>query len=200
MEVINNNQKTEKHRLIILTDMENEHDDSQTMVRLLMYANEIDIEGLIAVTSRWLQHEVFPESITYRVNAYGIVRKNLQKHADGWPTEESLLNLVASGQIGYGMEVVGDGKSTTGSDLIIKAVDKDDERPVYFAINAGANTLAQAIWDVRRTRTQVEVKKFISKICVYDDAGQMMPAPGFTTSSPIFLYAKSNTGLFPLWS
>ncbi len=44
----------ERHRLVILTDMENEPDDSQTMVKLLMYSNEIDIEGLIAVSSRWL--------------------------------------------------------------------------------------------------------------------------------------------------
>lgn len=42
----------ETHRLIILTDMENEPDDAQTMVKLLMYSNELDIEGLIATTSR----------------------------------------------------------------------------------------------------------------------------------------------------
>src|ERR1035437_8968346 len=41
---------SENHRMIILTDMLNEPDDSQTMVRLLMYANEVDIEGLIAVS------------------------------------------------------------------------------------------------------------------------------------------------------
>ena len=40
-------------RLIVLTDIERgfEQDDIQSMVRLMLYANEIDIEGLIATTS-----------------------------------------------------------------------------------------------------------------------------------------------------
>ena len=63
MEYITRGEQEKRHRLIILTDMENEPDDSQTMLHLLMYANEIDIEGLIAVSSRWLQNNTFPESI-----------------------------------------------------------------------------------------------------------------------------------------
>ena len=35
-----------KHRVVLLTDILNEADDSQTMVRLLMYSNELDIEGV----------------------------------------------------------------------------------------------------------------------------------------------------------
>ena len=34
-----------KSRVVVLTDMLNEADDSQTMVHLLMYANKMDIEG-----------------------------------------------------------------------------------------------------------------------------------------------------------
>ncbi len=180
----------EKHRLIILTDMENEPDDAQTMVKLLMYSNELDIEGLIATTSRWLPNLVFPESIADRVRAFGIVRKNLIKHAPGWPTEEYLLSKVAGGQRGYGMKAAGDGKSSEGSELIIKAVDKDDPRPVWFAVNAGANTLAQALWDVRRTHTE-ECRKFVAKIRVYDDRGRTMPAPGSATSFRIFSISEA---------
>src|ERR1035438_4842868 len=86
-----------RHRMIILTDMLNEPDDSQTMVRLLMYANEVDIEGLIAVSSCHLyagkdkvhpeKNMVHPEEIASRVEAYGKVRDNLLKHAPGWPTK-----------------------------------------------------------------------------------------------------------------
>lgn len=35
MEILTKGQPEKKHRLIILTDMENEPDDSQTMVKLL---------------------------------------------------------------------------------------------------------------------------------------------------------------------
>jgi hypothetical protein len=65
--------------------MENEPDDSQDLVKLLMYANEVDVEGLIAVTSRPLMNDVFPESIVDRVKAYtraryqinGVIHKSL---------------------------------------------------------------------------------------------------------------------------
>lgn len=42
-----------KHRLIVLSDIEADPDDTQSFVRLLLYSNEIDIEGLIATTSVW---------------------------------------------------------------------------------------------------------------------------------------------------
>ena len=144
MKILTKDHSEQKHRLIILTDMENEPDDSQTMVKLLMYSNEIDIEGLIAVTSRWLQNNTFPESIHDRVKAYGIVRPNLMLHASGWPPEDDLLSKIASGQVGFGMEGVGDGRSTSGSELVIQAIDKDEhlkkgiERATMLALRKGS--------------------------------------------------------------
>jgi len=189
----------QKHRLIILTDMENEPDDSQTMVKLLMYSNEIDIEGLIAVTSIHLQNLVFPESITDRVRAYGVVRPNLVKHTTGWPTEEYLLARVAGGQRGYGMGAVGDGRSTEGSELIIRAADRDDPRPIWVAINAGANTLAQAFWDVRRTRTDEEIALFAKKIRVYDDSGQDDAGAWIAHNFPDVFFIRSSSQVFGLF-
>lgn len=191
--------KEEKSRLIILTDMENEPDDSQTMVRLLMYANEVDIEGLIAVTSCHLPELVFPESIAVRVQAYGIVRKNLVRHAPGWPTEEYLMERVAGGQRGYGMKAVGDGKSSPGSERIISAVDADDPRPIWIAINAGANTLAQALWDVRRTRSPEEVRRFVEKLRVYDDSGQDDAGAWICSQFPDIFYIRSRYQVFGLY-
>jgi glycerol-3-phosphate responsive antiterminator len=44
-----------RSRLIVLTDIARglEIDDIQSMVRLLLYADVIDVEGLIATTSSW---------------------------------------------------------------------------------------------------------------------------------------------------
>jgi hypothetical protein len=187
------------HRLVILTDMENEPDDSQTMVKLLMYSNELDIEGLIAVSSRWLQDDNFPESIYDRVKAYGVVRDNLMKHAPGWPTEEELLGKIAGGQRGFGMAAVGDGRNTAGSDLIIAAIDKEDSRPVHFAINAGANTLAQALWDIRRTRSPEELARFIAQIRVYDDSGQDDAGAWMCHTFPDLFYVRSRAQVFGLF-
>lgn len=44
---------THKKRLIVLTDIGADPDDTQSMCRLLLYSNEIDIEGIIASTSIW---------------------------------------------------------------------------------------------------------------------------------------------------
>lgn len=200
MEILNLNAPEVRERLIVLTDMENEPDDSQTMVRLLMYANEIDIEGLIAVTSRWVRTAVFPESIVDRIQAFGIVRENLSKHASGWPTVEHLLSVTAGGQEDFGMDGVGDDVATSlGAEIIIQAVDRDDPRPVNVAINAGSNTLAQALWVVRQTRNEDEVRRFASKIRVFDDSGQDNAGAWIAHTFPDLFYARSRAQVFGLY-
>src|ERR1043166_7061043 len=52
-----------KPRVFVLTDMGNEPDDQMSMVRLMLYTNEMDIEGLVATTSTWLRNKVNPETI-----------------------------------------------------------------------------------------------------------------------------------------
>ena len=46
---------TDKARVIVLTDIANEPDDQMSMVRFLVYANEFDVEGLVAGTSTWMR-------------------------------------------------------------------------------------------------------------------------------------------------
>jgi len=197
---------SQNHRLVILTDMGNEPDDSQTMVHLLMYSNEIEIEGLIAVTSRWLnptrkppKNRTYPELIVERVRAYGKVRDNLLKHAPGWPTEEHLLSRVAAGQPGYGMDSVGNGKASPGSKLIMQILEKDDPRPIHFAINAGSNTLAQALWDLRKTRSKAQMEALIDKIRVYDDAGQDNAGAWICNQFPKITWARNRKQVFSLY-
>jgi hypothetical protein len=188
-----------RSRLIVLTDMENEPDDSQTLVRLLMYANEVDIEGLIAVTSRWTPVAMFPESIEDRVRAYGVVRPNLQKHAVGWPSAETLLSRIASGQPGFGMTGVGDGRNSSGSELIVRALTSEDARPLWVAINAGANTLAQALWDLRRDATPDVLVTALQKLRVYDDSGQDDAGAWICHEFPDLAYYRSQVQVFGLF-
>jgi len=42
---------TPKVRVLVLTDIANEPDDQMSMVRLLVYSNQFDVEGLVATTS-----------------------------------------------------------------------------------------------------------------------------------------------------
>ncbi len=50
-----------KPRVIVLTDMGNEPDDQMSFVRLLLYANELDLEALVATTSTWQKAKVQTE-------------------------------------------------------------------------------------------------------------------------------------------
>jgi hypothetical protein len=86
---------------------------------------------------------------------------------------------------------VGEGKDSEGSELIIRAVDKNDHRPLWISVWGGANCLAQALWKVQQTRSAEDLKKFISKLHVYtisdqDDAGRWI-----RTSFPDLFYIVS---------
>jgi hypothetical protein len=105
-------------RVFVLTDIGLDPDDSESLVRFLLYSNDFDVEGMAAVTSTWLRDRVRPELIEERVKAYGEVRPNLVKHAPGYPTEPYLRDRVASGLPVYGMEGVGQGKDSAASDLL----------------------------------------------------------------------------------
>ncbi|MES1263009.1 MAG: nucleoside hydrolase-like domain-containing protein, partial [Peristeroidobacter soli] len=52
-----------KPRLFVLTDIGNEPDDQMSLVRLLVYSNEFELEGLVATTSTWQKEKVQPETI-----------------------------------------------------------------------------------------------------------------------------------------
>ena len=168
--------RAQPHRLIVLTDIEADPDDKQSLIRLLLYANEIDIEGLIATTSVHQKTRVAPESIRAVLAAYDQVRPNLATHADGYPDRDTLEAVTKQGRAEYGMAGVGDGKDSPGSDWIIRALERDDDRPLWVSVWGGANTLAQALHTIRRTHSEADTARLVSKLRVYtisdqDDSG-----------------------------
>jgi hypothetical protein len=166
-----------KSRVFVLTDIGNEPDDQMSLTRFLLYSNDFDVEGLVAVTSTWQREKVSPEIIQEVLSNYGKIRTNLLKHCHGFPALEDLAQVVKSGQPGYGMAAVGKGRQLSpGGQLLIEAIDRNDPRPVYVTIWGGANALAEALLEVREKRSSEQVKVFTSKMRVYsisdqDDAG-----------------------------
>src|ERR1035438_605965 len=96
-----------RHRLIMLADMGNEPDEEQQNIHLLVCSNEIDIEGLIAVTGKYLRKDPRPDLYFKLIDAYEKVVPNLRLHANGWPSPEYLRSVTMAGQGGYGMDDVG---------------------------------------------------------------------------------------------
>jgi hypothetical protein len=63
-----------------------------------------------------------------------------------------------------------------GSEFIIKELEKEDDRPLWISVWGGANTLAQSLYKIKKTKSQNEAKELISKVRVYtisdqDDSG-----------------------------
>ncbi len=181
-----------QHRLIVLADMGNEPDEEQQMVHMFMYANEIDVEGLIAVTGKYLKGEPRPDLFHGLIDGYEQVVPNLRKHAQGWPEADSLRDRVKTGQLNYGIADVGEGKTSPGSEYIIEVVERDDPRPVNIAINAGSNTLAQALFDYRNTHTDKEVEDFVAKLRVYENGAQDDAGAWILHKFPSIHWLRSN--------
>jgi hypothetical protein len=183
-----------KARVIILSDIGNEPDDQMSLVRLLLYSNEIDIEGLVATTSTWQRDKASPEIMKSVIAAYGKVRENLLLHAPGWPTEPALGAKVSSGQSKFGLAAVGPDKMSAGAQAIIDAADRDDARPLWISIWGGANTLAQALGTVRDSRSAEALARFVGKLRVYSISDQDDAGPAIRRDYPgLFYIVKPST-------
>lgn len=163
-------------RLLVLTDIGGDPDDQQSMVRLMVHANEFELEGLIATASgtpNELKEKVTkPHLIRELVEAYGQVRANLARHADGFPTAADLLAVVKSGNPNRGRKAIGDRHDTDGSRWIIRCADRPDPRPLNLTIWGGQTDLAQALWRVRQERGRTGLATFIPKLRIYDIGDQ----------------------------
>ena len=181
----------EKPRVFVLTDIENEPDDAMSMVRYLTYANHFDTEGLAATTSIHQRNRVAPQRIRRIVEAYGKVRDNLEQHEPGFPTGEHLLSLVTEGLPLYGLEGVGEGKDSPASEALIRAIDRDDPRPLWVPVWGGPSVLAQALWKIRNTRSPEQLAKAVAKIRVYAISDQDDSGPWLRKEFPGLYYVVS---------
>ena len=175
----------------MLTDIEADPDDTQSLIRLLLYANEIEIEGIVATTSTWMRDVIHPESIERLLHTYGEVRPNLLLHDPAYPTAESLLAKVYNGLPVYGMAGVGEGKDSEGSARIIELLEADDQRPLWVSVWGGMNTLAQALYTIRETKTKEEADRLIGKLRVYTISDQDDSGPWIRENFPGVFYVFS---------
>jgi hypothetical protein len=175
----------EKPRLFVLTDIGGDPDDKMSMVRLLTYANHVDIEGLVATE---VGGKVNPQLIERVVEAYGKVRDNLNRHEAGFPTEGYLRTKITHGLTPRGMKAVGKGMDSPGADQLIRAVDAGDRRPVWVTVWGGPNVLAQALWKVRSQRSEAELAKFVAKLRVHAISDQDDSGPWIRREFPGLFY------------
>jgi hypothetical protein len=181
-------------RVLVLTDIEADPDDTQSLIRLLLYADSIDIEGLVACTSTWMRTSVHPQSIHAIIDAYAKVYPNLLKHDPRYPNPKTLAPLVQQGGPEYGMSGVGPGKDTEGSDWIIQVLEQEDERPLWISAWGGVNTLAQALFKLRATVPTAELDRLVAKLRVYAISDQDDSGPWLRKEFPRLFYIVSPGG------
>ncbi len=161
-------------RLIIETDAGGDPDDEQSLVRFLLYANEWDIEGIIANRPATRRPEnKNPEDsglaiVRRLLDAYGRCWPNLVQHDARYPTKEFLWQHTVAGY----------NDTNDAVNLIIAAVDKDEPRPLWYSdwgtdSGAATNNLNRALDHVRRERGPEGCARFKSKLRLssYDKFG-----------------------------
>lgn len=155
--------------LIVTTDIGGgDVDDQQSMVRLLVYANEFDIKGIIPGSSMVGDGTTGEDDLYVCYESYEKVYPNLVKHDPSFPTKEYLYSVTKLGNPRYGKDYVGQGHDTDGSNHIINVVDQmlenNDPRPVNISAWGGTTDIAQALWKVSNTRTKEEAEAFFAKL------------------------------------
>ena len=157
-------------RIIIETDAGGDPDDEQSLVRFLLYANEWDVEGIIAnrPTAREgenLNAERTGLGIVQRmVKAYGACYDKLKQHDNRYPPPDQLLARVVPGY----------DDRDDGVRLILAAVDRDDPRPVWFCNwgtdkGAAVSCLKRALDQVRKERGPEGYAKFKGRLRLASD-------------------------------
>jgi hypothetical protein len=178
---------SDRLRLLIETDAGGDPDDEQSLVRFLLYANEWDIEGIIANRPKSRDRE----NLNVERTGFGVVRRlveayrqcypHLVQHDSRYPTVEYLLKRTVAGY----------NDTEEAKKLIIAAVDSPDPRPLWYSDwgtdnGAATNNLRRALDQIWRERGTDGYAKFKSRLRLtsYDLYGE---------------HTTNRAPLFPLW-
>jgi len=183
---------TEPPRLLITTDIGGDPDDTQSLIRLLLYLNEFDLEGIVVSASGTpgeLQEAVVrPDLVHALIDQYAMVVPSLHQHDGRYPTPDVLHALVKKGNPQRGWNSVGHGHDTEGSNWLVQAMEKRESRPLNICVWGGQTDLAQALWQIKHTRTQVDYETITSNIKIYDIADQDQIFSKIWSSFPNLFY------------
>jgi hypothetical protein len=178
---------SQKPRTIITTD--GEIDDVDSFIRMLLYSNEFNIEGLVYSSSMWhykgdgkgtkfisemdMTKKLYGEKTSLRwpgvqwmqdlIAAYEQVYPKLSTHAWGFPTATTLRSLIKVGNIDFEGEM---DKDTEGSDFIKNKLLDDNPQPIYLQVWGGTNTIARALLSIENQfKNTPEWSKIHKKVC-----------------------------------
>ncbi|KAK8121606.1 hypothetical protein PG984_010276 [Apiospora sp. TS-2023a] len=179
-----------KHRVFIATDISNEPDDQMSLVRLLTYANELDLWGIAVVTSVWKNDSLDTASVMTVLDAYANVTALLDANvpeSEPYPRAEDLRALVHEAHPVYGLAALELPPSDGALALVAAADAASAEDPMYVCLWGGAGVLAEALHHVTQTRSPDDLTTFVRKL-------RTTPAPGCAPPTPSLFYVVALHG------
>lgn len=133
----------ERHRVIVSTDIGGtDPDDFQSMVHLLVYADVLDIEGLISSPFG----DGRTRDILKVIDCYEADYGNLKTYSKKYPTPEALRSITKQGETERA-PYAGLRQATEGSNWIVECARREDPRPLHVLVWGGIEDLAQALRD-----------------------------------------------------
>lgn len=167
----------EKARTVITTD--GEVDDRNSVIRALLYANNMDIAGIVLTSSmyhfagngddvepfRWTGTEWLGQFL----DAYEEVYPNLKAQDDAYPTAEYLRSVTKIGNITNKGEME---EVTEGSEFLKELFLDDDPRTLWVQTWGGTNTTARALKSIEEEYKDTDQwgdiqQKVYKKLAVY---------------------------------
>jgi hypothetical protein len=166
----------QKTRIYVTTDISSleegvaEPDDTQSLVRLLLYANEFEIEG---IASTYSSHgkAVYLQYLKEVIDIYGKSWENLKRYGD-FPSPEQLLGKLTCGNAALGSKKLGKENDSEASEDIIRVLKENHEKPLWILVWGGSLDVAQALWKMRETLPEKELQQLLSAIRIYAIADQ----------------------------
>ena len=133
----------QRPRVLVSTDIGGtDPDDFQSMVHLLVYADALDLEGIVSSPFGAGRKS----DILTVIDRYERDYPNLKTHSDKYPTAAALRAITRQGALDT-LGASGFGKPTEGSKWIIECARRDDPRPLHVLVWGGIEDLAQALHD-----------------------------------------------------
>ena len=142
-----------RHRVVVSTDIGGtDPDDFQSMVHLLVYADALDIEGLISSP----YGDGRTQAILDVIDCYEEDFNNLKTYSDKYPTPDALRANTKQGETDRA-PYSGFREATEGSKWIVECARRDDPRPLHVLVWGGIEDVAQALHDAPDILPRVRV-------------------------------------------
>lgn len=130
-------------RVLVSTDIGGtDPDDFQSMVHLLLYADQLEVEGLISSPFGPGRKE----DILRVIDCYEQDLPRLREHSPNYPDADALRAITKQGETERA-PFAGVRKSTEGSRWIAECARRDDPRSLHLLVWGGLEDLAQALHD-----------------------------------------------------